>query len=461
MVGRRAKYSLLFLMLTWIVPAEAQHLWSEVRMDKRKVYVGEPVEVSVAVYTSTWFTKGVDPGNVKVDGAYSLYFRGISQSKQVNGKTYAGVMMIFNVFPYEAKDIVFPSLDIRVETPEEGGYKGVSKIVKTKAVKITVKPVPKGFDKTTWLVASHVEVTDKWSGSLKNIKVGDVIGRRITRLVNGTVVAFVPPVYWDTVSGVGLYPERPVTESIKTKTSIRARRTDAVRYLFEKEGRVVLPPVVVQWWDPARKRMYKRTLKAVTLRVRPNPDLGMLVSVRDSLERLKAQAVKGENEKGNNFFQKLTKKQKAALVLLFIILVCLFSQLPRFIRFIKRRAAGYRNKREAWLQSEKYHFRQFLKTAKTKGNAATLNAAYRWLGTLNLPEPALRYFAGRYGNETVIREAALLATGTAKNETKVRITAGQWILARKNYFRTKQTGAWFGDGIWINPLNDGPPGNRE
>lgn len=450
MVGRILKYSALFVLLGLCNSLEAQHLWGNVTLNKRKVYVGEPVEVSVTVYTSTWFTEGVDPGNVKVNGAYTLYFRSVSESTQIKGKTYAGVKMIFNVFPYESTDITFPSLSIKVESPKEGDYKGSPQTIKTPAKKIKVIPVPKGY-KAQWLVASRVEVKDKIS-KRSNIKVGDVIERRITRYVNGTVASLIPPISWDTISGVGNYPEMPIVDDIKTKTSVKASRTDAIRYLFEKEGNITLPAIIIQWWNPVQKKLFKRTLKEVVINVQANPDPGLLMSVRDSLEMMSARAnTDAENEPG--FFQQLTRKQKAILAFLVILLIWLFTRIPNIYRFFKRKIADYRKKREAYLVSEKYYFHQFLRTAKTFDNAQTLNAAYRWIDTLNLTTPTLEYFAKNFADESLLQEAILLESKTVNKENKVSINVRNWMLARKKFHNLKDKGRYNKSYDWINPEN--------
>src|SRR6056300_1487870 len=89
----------------------SQVVFSEVTVNKSSVYVGEPIELNIGIYTSTWFTKGVDIGNIKVNGAYSVNFRSLSTSRKIKGKNYAGVQFIYNVFPFENQDIVIPSLE--------------------------------------------------------------------------------------------------------------------------------------------------------------------------------------------------------------------------------------------------------------------------------------------------------------------------------------------------------------
>ncbi|MCK5816354.1 MAG: hypothetical protein KAH07_10470, partial [Flavobacteriaceae bacterium] len=102
MVTYKLKHSILFLLLICSQLFYGQrHLISDVSINRSSVFVGQPVKVSVSVYTSTWFTKGVNPGNIKVNGAFTVYFRSLSNSKKINRQTYAGVTMYFHVFPYD------------------------------------------------------------------------------------------------------------------------------------------------------------------------------------------------------------------------------------------------------------------------------------------------------------------------------------------------------------------------
>jgi len=76
-----------------------QNLITYITLNKNEAYVGQPVELKVNVYTSTWFTIGIDVGNIKIDGALTVYFRSVSNSQDFDGKTHAGVSFYYNVFP--------------------------------------------------------------------------------------------------------------------------------------------------------------------------------------------------------------------------------------------------------------------------------------------------------------------------------------------------------------------------
>lgn len=91
-----------------------------------------------------------------------------------------------------------------------------------------------------------------------NQKVGDVLERRIDRTLTTTVSELIPPVGWDSIENVSLYPMRSDVMNQKSKTAISASRTDGMRHLFLEEGEVKIPKQVFTWYNPYRKLLYKK-----------------------------------------------------------------------------------------------------------------------------------------------------------------------------------------------------------
>ena len=449
MVGSKWKYVWGFLLLLCGQGAFSQgHLFTDVILSQGSVYVGQPVEVTVLVYTSTWFTRGIDPGNIKVNGAFTVYFRSVSSSKQIKGKTYAGVEMIFHVFPYDDEDILFPSLEINVETPDEGDHKGVRRVVKTNERVIHVKPVPPGTSQSEWLVASGMTVQDSWSGDKSRVKVGDVLERTISREVAGTVSELIPPIKWDSLSGVSLYPARSEVNNHKSRTAISATRRDGIRYLFEKEGEITIPEKVLTWWNPVQGKLYKRTLPGITIEVLPNPDLGMLESVRDSL----AVQTAGEGEipadqSAITLWGVPIKWFIAGLMASLVTLLLLVFGIKRLRGIIKKHREQYRN-------SELFYFRHFKKVSKQQNPLKSLEALYHWIDQLDLKEPTLQHFTSTFGSESLASEIERLEQHlNSDNTIAFSFDLKAWSEARKNCLSgTQKTGDEVSDrAMWINP----------
>ena len=447
MVGSRLTYfQFVLFLLTGFIGAAQQHLITDVRLNKSTVYVGEPVEVSVSVYSSTWFTKGINPGNIKVNDAFTVYFRSLSNSKQINGQTYSGVTMTYNVFPYDDKDIVFPSMEFTVETPDKGGYKGVKRVVKTPSRTIKVKPVPKSFNKNEWLVTSGMSVNDVWSGNKNEVKVGDVLERRIIRNVAGTVAELIPPILWDTITGASLYPTRSEVKSNKTKTSINASRIDGTRYLFEKEGDVVIPEKELTWWNPRAQKLYKRTLPEVIIHVLPNPDLGMLETMRDSLQMATPVDPEGEAEEEQPYTI-MGLSLKAFLALLAALLVLLYVGMKMAKRFLKKQKL----RKEIYTSSEAYYFKTFLARMKRNDSKATINALYQWIDKLTLEPPTIQHFVTTYADGSLHRDLIDIQDFIQDETSVIKLHEKAWSRARLNYLKRLSNHQTKKPRDWVNP----------
>ncbi len=430
--------------LSLISNLPAQRVWSDVQLDRSSAYVGQPVEVRITVYTSTWFTRGLDLGNIKVNGAFTVYFRPVSQSFQYEGKTYAGVQQIYHVFPYQADDIVFPSLEIAVESPPEGDFKGVRQVIRSEEKPIRVMPVPPNLAGDPWLVATGLQVSQSWNGNLDQVRVGDVLERRISRTASGTVSELIPPITWDSLPGVSLYPARGSVQNNKTRTAISASRSETMRYLFEREGEVTLPEMVFTWYNPYRQQLYKRTLPEVPLQVKPNPDLGILASVRDSLaDQQAAEAAPDEEEaEARTILGMSVKDFFIALGLILLGLYGLYLGSKGLILYFKKR-------RETFRQSEAYFFRRFKQAARKKEQGVAAKLLYRWIDELALDEPSVDHFVGRFGTAHLKKEWEL-----GKQDLKRMVNRAfikEWEGTRNNYTAGKSSAKEAGKEVWINP----------
>ena len=445
MVRTKFKYYHFILLLFIIFSSLAQsHLWSDVSIAKSSVYVGEPVQVTVSVYTSTWFTSGINPGNIKVNDAFTVYFRSLSTSKIIKGKTYAGVQLFFNVFPYDDTDIVFPELEFIVETPDVGGFKGVKRKVKTSSKVIKVKSIPAGFNKNDWLVTSNMTVAENWSSNKNEVKVGDVLERKITRNVANIVAELIPPIIWDSIPTISLYPTRSTVKSNKTKTAISATRVDGVRYLFEKEGSIIVPEKVLTWYNPRAKKLFKRTLKGFTIKVLPNPNLGMLESVRDSLQISSPLESEGIEKGEPKTIFGLSIKQFLVLLSSLILISCfLFKIGVKISRVLKIR-------KQAYLKSEKYYFDQFIKSLKKGDSSVQINSFYKWISMLNLEEPTLNYFVSKFGSNELLQKIEESVNKQQENNFPT-VASKEWSKLRANYLFLKNKDLGAQSKYWVNP----------
>ena len=437
----------VFLVLSFIsggMSAFGQaRIFSEVRLNKNEVYVGEPVELTISVYTSTFFTKGVDLGNIQVNGAFSVYFRSVSNSRKVDGVTYAGVDLIYTLFPFEVGSITIPSFNIEVVSPNPGDFKGSRRSLNTAVRSLSVIPPPDEIPRQEWIVANSLSVSDVWDRTPSEVKVGEVLERNIRRRVSGTVAELIPPMQWDSVDGVRLYPTRAEIDNQKTRTSISATRIEGVRYLFEREGEIEIPDREIVWWHPYRKKLYKRMLKGKTIKVLPNPDLEMLTTAKSNLESAKREGEELQDT-GPLTILGMDWKRFVLVLVMGLVLLYLLIRGGRWLwGFLMGRYRVYR-------VSERYAFRTFLKALRKGVASEALSALYFWLDHLELTEPTLQAFFTKAGMPEIRKEVEPLLRGEIDPEWKRDFPDRRfWIKARRQYLKRRQQTATSGE--WINP----------
>jgi len=445
---KKLKLTIAFLLLS--LAGFSQNIISYVTVNTNDAYIGEPVQLIVSVYSSTWFTSGIDLGNIKVDGALTVFFRSVSNTKQFNGKNHAGVNFYYNVFPTDEGTITIPSLSINIESPKPGGYKGIKRTVKTKPKSFNVKAIPFGYDPNEWLVASSLNISEKWSLQLNDVKVGDVIQRTINRAVGGTLSEFIPATIWDSIPGVSLYPKRASVNTNKSKTGVSSTRTETVNYLFEKEGQVVIPSRDYVYWNSRTKKFYKKQIDSITVSVKPNADLQMLASIKKSLQQANTEELEVEEEPFLVFG--MTPKE----VLMYLIFLLLGFYI--LFRILKRTIKFYKNRHLAYLQSEPYVFKKVKKAIENKDMILFSKACNSWLLKLGAKDMNLQKFIKNYGTEKLniiidqINEATYKEHKTI-DKTSFALLLSELKKARKEFFKHQKQpdNSKQKNRTWLNP----------
>ncbi|HEX6226250.1 MAG TPA: BatD family protein [Chryseolinea sp.] len=277
----------LFLILSLLVSlyqVNGQSCFARVQLDHRSVYVQQPFKVTITVLTATWYTAPIEFDNLQVPNAFVLPFdRTFPGMFEHNGKQYAGIQFYFIVFPYRAGKFTLPAITVHATTPPEGSSESRRITIKTPAQHFTVKTVPDN-EGGTWFVAKSVAIHEHWNKSLSNLKVGDIIERTVRVRANGTLPQFIPALTEKKLDFANVYPQDPELKDLRTEYDANGELTQSFIYLLEKEGDFVIPPMPVRWWNPNVRKIQTRSLRQHALHVKANPDLGMVATIRDSLE---------------------------------------------------------------------------------------------------------------------------------------------------------------------------------
>ncbi len=257
-----------------------------VELSKKSVYVQQPFRVNITVYTKTWFTAPIEFGNLQIPNAFIVPFDKTQPGMfTVGGKLYPGIQFYYIVFPYKVGHFNIPALEITAQSPPEGSASSQKVLIHTPVQSFTVKDIPENFQNEAWLVAKDVIVSEKWNTDFEHLKVGDVLERTIMIDAKGTLPQFIPEITNQLeVKFASIYPKDAVLNNEKEDGDVSGKRTQTVTYLLEKAGSFTLPEIRLSFWNPYTSKMQERVLKAKTIQIAENPDLGILTTLRDSLQ---------------------------------------------------------------------------------------------------------------------------------------------------------------------------------
>jgi hypothetical protein len=340
------------------------------RLNTTEVYPEQPIKVTITVLTETWFTQPLDFEPVTVSNAFVIPFkRTQSGIHHINNKQYAGLEFFFLIYPYASGIYEFPEVRVNVETPPVGGYKGQKVTVNTKPREFKVLDIPEDYEGNQWFIAKNVRISERWSKPLEEVKVGDVFERSITVSAAGTLPSFIPELELEETDFATIYPQEPELNDNRTRHDVNGVRIEKNLYLFEKEGSYEIPSVRVEWWNPYARRMYFKQLEAINITVKPNPDLGMLLSVKDSLNATESTLESGSDEGPTLWFGLLWWEFVLVGTGILILILLFFRAVTHLIKWILK-------KRHDYLLSERY----FLgKIDRHKEAKEKINAVYAWL----------------------------------------------------------------------------------
>lgn len=299
-MGKHLVYIFMLLLGILSMNLQAQKTWATVQVAKTKAFPGEPIRMSIVVYTSTWFTSPPEIRNLSVPNAFVVPFkRTISGMRKVGSKQFASLEYTYQVFPYASGELKIPAFEILIESPPEGDYKGVESTVFTEANMIDVQQVPNNWSKQLpWFTAQMIYVSDSWSEQGDTLKVGELLTRSLTINAKGTLPNFIPSIKLESQNGFRVYQQRVQQLDTRTNQQANGKRIEEWLYLFELPGEYSIPGYTMHWYSPAQRKIMHKETNPRHIVVIPNNELNILQTRIDSLSLSSANPSESTKKQG-------------------------------------------------------------------------------------------------------------------------------------------------------------------
>lgn len=232
---------------------------------------------------------------------------------QIKGVDYWVTERKYAIFPQQTGVLTIPALTLNAEvvSAQAGRHSFFgqaitqNKRVSSKPVTLNVQAVPEALKQMAWLTAESLQLSEQWSDSQLQVKVGEPLTRTVTLLAKGSTVGQLPELSTQVaVDGVKTYPDQPQLQESKNSDGLTAIRQEKIAFIANKAGEYQLPAIDVAWFNTKTEQLETAHLPAVTIKalavaepevtqVIPAPATSQVVSVENQDQLRLWQAISG------------------------------------------------------------------------------------------------------------------------------------------------------------------------
>lgn len=392
-----ALLTVLCVILTGTDVRAADDVILRTSVEPEEAWVGRRVKLNIEVLGADGWAQIPKLPEPEIPGAYVMRTesQGVRISDSIGRTSYTGQRYQLSVYCQRAGRLEIPAMPVTVSikqwgaTPPEALHE-----LETPPAEL-VCSTPPGAEGIGGLIStSRLEAAQQWSSRPDTLAPGDALTRTVTlSAVDVSAMAF-PPLQHPEIEGVATYSGQPSVADETDRGSLRGQREESVTYVFEKPGEVVLPTIVLPWWNIEAERLERSELPGLEIRV-----VGEVAPVEDDTEALPVEV----------------EERPDLLRTVLLAIPILGFAIWLGLRLWKRVSAWRAERRE----SEPVSFRR-VRTSIRGGDSREIYAAIMaWLNRLETGSKPARFdlFLSRHGDEATRSAAASLARSLATGES--------------------------------------------
>jgi len=365
----RARFA-AFGVLAWLAlanSASAQQPFARARLEPRgTVTVGQPVQLVVEVFVSTWFARAPEFPSLDIENAIvTPPGRSLNLNERVDGQQYFGIRRSYTIYPQVAGDYEVPEIAVTVRP---GGSDDIVTVrARTSNLEVRIPAEATGLD--YFIGTTQLTVSGSVEPRADTFRVGDAIVRTVTATVYDALSLVIPPLTFDSIPGLALYPDPPRTsdEGGERGERIVGSRTESATYVMLEEGDYELPAVEIAWWDLNANRLRRSTVESIAFHVEPNPDYA------PEFAPIEPNTVVAEAAPADS---RLSPRTIALALGALLLVAVLFWLARRFGPRLVERLAEWRRQRE---ESEAAYLARLRRACRTNDPHAAMQALLAWL----------------------------------------------------------------------------------
>jgi hypothetical protein len=229
-----------------------KELFLEATVDKTSAYVQEQILFKLRLYYKTNLSS-YDADNPNIENTVIEEVSENNFHTQLNGQQYNVLEKVYALHPQASGTLTIPSQKWRLEKSIRnfnfGGPSNPYLYTKTKAIEISVKPIPTTSTAKEWLPSTAVTLDENWQQSLLQAKVGEPLNYQLILSANGLSASQLPTIELPNSENFTVYSELPKTENNKSVIGIIGSRTSQFAVIPRTAGQFSFPEISIKWWN--------------------------------------------------------------------------------------------------------------------------------------------------------------------------------------------------------------------
>lgn len=258
-----------------ISATENNEVFLQTSVSKNQVYVQESLIYSIKLYYTLAFERGASFSNLEMsDAAYNKLGEDLNYTETLAGTLYTVNESRFVIFPQSSGEFSIAPIRFRAftQTRSTRNNPNLHTTTQRQAIElfsqehqISVSPVPASYPSPVWLPSSSVTITETWSRSLEDMRIGDSVVRTVQFDVEELYASMLVNLDFTADSKLRHYPAEAQQIDITESSGVRSGHTQNITLVATEAGRFTLPAVEIPWWNTASNTLEYAILPAQDL----------------------------------------------------------------------------------------------------------------------------------------------------------------------------------------------------
>lgn len=361
---------------------DLQPIFLETEVSKSSVYVQEQLTFTIRLNYAVQIEKASLPDPVLINASLKKIGEN-SFDKLIKGVNYRVFERTYALFPQQAGELVIPPVLFSAIQPS--GRNSLYRLQQSgtpvrklsREHKITVRPPPASFSGDTWLPAQSLKLVETWSSNPREIRVGESITRTITSSAQNLLAAQLPPLEFESVPGIKLYPDKGSLNSTENDRGVFSTRVDSTAIIPTREGEITLPAIRVRWWDTTSNRSRVAVIPESKMTVKPALEEITNIASPKAVDHSQPKTIATQAQPLENTVNPWWPVTSAVLLCMWLLTLVLYLRL-RIRTANSRGESGALSAPESIVLPEKKAFKVLARSARSNDLQAIRKAVITW-----------------------------------------------------------------------------------